>query len=99
MECLIYLLAISHDVVTGCHLQGHQYTRMPVLFDVAVFTIVFANHASHIPHPGHLTSDGITEDDLIGYLFFTALGCFHMNGYLLVVITQTTAHGHHTLRL
>ena len=72
---------------------------MTVLFDVAVFTVVFANHASHIPHPGHLASDGITEDDLIGYLFFTALGSFHMNGYLLVVITQTTAHGHHTLRL
>ena len=99
MECLIYLLAISHDVVTGCHLQGHQHARMTVLFDVAVFTIVFANHASHIPHPGHLTSDGITEDDLIGYLFFTALGCFHMNGNLLVVITQTTAHGHDALCL
>ena len=72
---------------------------MTVLFDVAVFTVVFANHAGYIPHPGHLASDGITEDDLIGYLFFTTLRSFHMNGNLLVVITQTTAHGYHALRL
>ncbi len=96
---LVDLLAIDHYIVARYHLCRQQQTRMSILFDATLIRIIFAHHAGHITDSCHLAADRVAENNLVGYLLHTVLGSLHMDGHILIVVVNGTAHRGQSLGL
>ena len=91
-EYAFHLLTVDDYIIAWYHLCRQQQTRMTILLDATLIRIIFAHHAGHITDSCHLAADRVAENNLVGYLLHTVLGSLHMDGHILIVVVNGTAH-------